>query len=128
MYYCISVNMDLKDEEMEWILDFNVPSGSDASFCDSEDQMTDDDNDDKEKCRQKDIDSTVERNHFIPVHIDVLLGNVNSETRFDDDNINADGVIIMETDDVDNYENFVKTIDQQLQSEKKNIRLSIISF
>lgn len=39
-----------------------------------------------------------------------MMGNINSETQFDDD-INVDDVIIMDTSDVNNYKNFVNFLD-----------------
>lgn len=84
--------MDLNDDKIEYILDFDIPSGSEASFCDSDDQNIDD------------------IYNCIPVLIDDLLGNVHSKSKFDDHNVSVDGVIVMDTNDVDNYDNFVKNI------------------
>lgn len=33
--------MDLNDKDIEYLLDFNLPSGSKASFCDSDDDNND---------------------------------------------------------------------------------------
>jgi len=109
--------LDLNDDDIEWILDFDISSGSEAGFCCSDDQNSDDD----DICigtmsRQKYFETEVETNdNIVPQHILDLLGNINSEIRFYD-TLPVGGCVVMNADYVDSYKNFIKNIKSEQQN------------
>ncbi|XP_022182209.1 uncharacterized protein LOC111042025 [Myzus persicae] len=57
---------------------------------------------------------TVEIEHITPQHIEDILGNINSEIRYEYDDLSA-SIVVVDANDVDNYDNFVNNIRQQSQ-------------
>ncbi|KAL4082614.1 hypothetical protein QTP88_029786 [Uroleucon formosanum] len=103
--------MDLNDKNIEYLLDFDLPSGSEASFCDSDDDNNDCDGNVDILNVQNDND-TEEIEHITTQHIEDILGNINSEIRYEYDDLSA-SIVVMDANDVDNFDNFVNNIRQQ---------------
>lgn len=67
--------MDLNYEYIQYLLDFDLPSDSEASFCDSDDRNYDSDGNAGILHVQNDND-TEEIENITPQHIEDILGNI----------------------------------------------------
>jgi len=81
--------MDLNDKEIEYLLDFDLPSGSEASFCDSYDGNNGSDGNDDNILYDQNDNDTEEIVHPTPQPIEDFLGNINIETRYEYDDLSA---------------------------------------
>ncbi|XP_015367017.1 PREDICTED: protein PFC0760c-like [Diuraphis noxia] len=112
--------MDLNDKDIEYLLDFDLPSGSEASFCDSDDDNNDSDGNGDNILYEQNDNDTEEIVHPTPQPIEDFLGNINSETRYEYDDLSA-SIFVMDANDVDNYDNFVNNIRQQSQHQNNEV-------
>ncbi|XP_060845357.1 piggyBac transposable element-derived protein 3-like [Rhopalosiphum padi] len=105
----------LKDDEIELFLDFEIPSDSEVSFCDSEDDDSDAENN---KNINDDQEDNIEKLNLLPQYIN-FLGDMDNDIRFENNNPSnePDGFVIIDENDVHDFDSFFNNIILQTQTD-----------
>lgn len=105
----------LKDDEIELFLDFEIPSDSEVSFCDSEDDDSDAENNTNKNDDQED---NIEKLNLLPQYIN-FLGDMDNDIRFENNNPSnePDGFVIIDENDVHDFDSFFNNIILQTQTD-----------